>query len=322
MTKRLAIVVPCYNEEEVFLDTNSILEDLLKELIKKKKIKNNSFILYVDDGSKDKTWSLIFEAHEKSKYVFGLKLAANRGHQYALYAGLMQAKEEADITISIDADLQDDVNVIEKMIDKYYEGAEVVYGVRNDRSSDSAFKRGTANFFYKFMTFMGSNSVENSADFRLMSSLVLNELGQYSETNLYLRGIVPDLGFKQDKVFYQRKPRLKGESKYPLKKMISLAINGITSASVKPLNIIFYIGVLMVVFSIVAIIYSLIRMAGGNTIEGWTSLFVSIWFVGGLILISLGVIGAYVGKTFMEVKNRPRYYIEKYLAHKENGKKN
>ncbi len=315
MIKRLAIVVPCYNEEEALVDTNEVLIDLLNDLIKRKLIKGNSFILYVNDGSKDNTWEVIEKAYKDSKLVHGLNLAGNKGHQNALLAGLMTVKDEVDVTISIDADLQDDVGVIEEMINKYYAGCDIVYGVRNDRTSDSAFKKFTAEAFYKFMNIMGTKTVYNSADFRLMSNRALDELSLYSETHLFLRGLATELGFRTDCVYYKRSPRLKGESKYPLKKMISFAFNGVTSFSDKPLTMILYLGFIAILVSIIAVIYSLIQHINGQTIQGWTSLFASIWFIGGVQLVSLGIIGQYVGKTFIETKKRPRYYIERYLNH-------
>jgi len=313
--KRLAIVVPCYKEVEVFDDTNKALTELLTSLIKKKKVTPNSFILYVNDGSRDGTWEKIVEAHKNSKLVYGLNLAGNKGHQNALYAGLMQVKDIVDITVSIDADLQDDINVIEEMIDKAEEGNDIVYGVRNDRTSDSFFKRFTANSFYKVMTKLGTKQVENHADFRLMSSRALDELSLYGETHLYLRGIATQLGFNTACVYYARKPRTKGESKYPFKKMISFAFEGITSFSDKLLTLILYIGFIAIIISLIAIIYSLVKHAQGETIVGWTSLFVSMWFIGGVQLISIGIVGKYVGKTYIESKKRPRYYIESYLSH-------
>ena len=317
MIKRLAIVVPCYNEEEALVDTDVVLNNLLKDLIKRKVIKSNSFILYVNDGSKDNTWEVIKKAYKDSKYVYGLNLAGNKGHQNALLAGLMQVKDEVDMTISIDADLQDDVGVIEEMVNKYYEGSDIVYGVRNDRTSDSGFKKFTAEAFYKMMNWLGAKTVYNSADFRLMSNRALDELSLYSETHLFLRGLAPELGFKTDCVYYKRSPRLKGESKYPLKKMLSFAFNGVTSFSDKPLTLILYLGMIAILIAIIAVIYSLVEHAHGNTIQGWTSLFVSIWFIGGVQLVCLGVIGQYVGKTFVEAKKRPRYYIESYIKHEE-----
>lgn len=319
--KKLAIVVPCYNEEEVFEDTKKELTKVLISLIEKNKISSNSFLLFVDDGSKDKTWNLIEEAHKTSKNIYGLKLVSNRGHQNALFAGLMFAKDNADVSISIDADLQDDTKVIEEMVDKYNEGFDIVYGVRNDRTTDTFFKRTTANLFYKLMKALGSKAIENSADFRLLSKRVLEELSLYEEYHLFLRGLVPSLGYKQTCVYYKRSPRLKGESKYPFKKMLSFAFDGVTSFSDVPLNIILYLGFFSIIVSFISIIYSLIRHIQGNTIVGWTSLFISLWFIGGLILISLGVVGKYVGKTFIESKKRPRYYIETILSYNKSGGK-
>lgn len=314
---RLAIVVPCYNEEEVLETTNEELVRVLKDLIDKNKVSDDSYIMYVNDGSKDSTWNRILEAYNETKLVRGLNLAGNKGHQNALYAGLMYAKEDADMSISIDADLQDDTKVIEEMVDKYNQGIDIVYGVRNDRSSDSFFKRFTAQSFYRVMNMLGAKSVYNHADFRLMSKRAMDELALYKETHLFLRGIMPELGFKTDCVYYSRKERMAGESKYPLKKMLSFAFNGITSFSVKPLTMILWLGFIAIFISFAAIIYSLIRHFQGATITGWTSLFASIWFIGGVQLICVGVIGQYVGKTFMEVKERPRYYIESYKDHKE-----
>lgn len=313
---RLAIVVPCYNEEEVLETTNEELVRVLKDLIDKNKVSDDSYIMYVNDGSKDSTWDKILEAYNDTKLVRGLNLAGNKGHQNALYAGLMYAKKDADMSISIDADLQDDTKVIEEMVDKYNQGIDIVYGVRNDRSSDSFFKRFTAQSFYRVMNMLGAKSVYNHADFRLMSKRAMDELALYKETHLFLRGIMPELGFKTDCVYYSRKERMAGESKYPLKKMLSFAFNGITSFSVKPLTMILWLGFIAIFISIVAIIYSLVRHFQGATITGWTSLFASIWFIGGVQLICVGVIGQYVGKTFMEIKERPRYYIESYKDHK------
>ena len=315
MIKKLAIVVPCYNEEEALVDTNETLIELLDDLIRRKVVKEDSFILYVNDGSKDNTWEIIEKAYNESNLVHALNLAGNKGHQNALLAGLMTIKDEVDVSVSIDADLQDDVDAIEEMINKYYAGSDIVYGVRNDRTSDSAFKRFTAEAFYKFMNIMGAKTVYNSADFRLMSKRALDELSLYSESHLFLRGLATELGFKTDCVYYKRSPRLKGESKYPLKKMISFAFNGVTSFSDKPLTMILYLGFIAILVSLVAVIYSLIQHINGQTIQGWTSLFASIWFIGGVQLVSLGIIGQYVGKTFIETKKRPRYYIERYLNH-------
>ena len=316
---RCAIVVPCFNEEEVFDDSNTKLLKVLDDLISKNKIDNESFILYVDDGSKDKTWKKITEAYAINKKIYGLKLAANKGHQNALYAGLMYAKEISDIMISIDADLQDDVGVIEEMIDEYNKGNDIVYGVRNDRSSDSFFKRFSAQSFYRLMNILGARSIYNHADFRLMSKRAVEELSLYKESHLFLRGIVPELGFNTSRVYYSRKERLAGESKYPLKKMISFAFNGITSFSIKPLTLILYGGIISIFVSIIIIIYAIIQHFNGETIVGWTSLFASIWFIGGVQLVSLGIIGQYVGKNFIESKHRPRYYIEAYLKHDKDA---
>ena len=311
---RLAIVVPCYNEEEVFEETNKQLLIVVKDLINKNKINSDSYIIYVNDGSKDKTWEKIVQAYNcESDYVRGLNFAGNKGHQNAVYAGLMYAKEDADMSISIDADLQDDVDVIEEMVDKFNEGIDIVYGVRNDRSSDSFFKRFTAQSFYRVMNILGAKSVYNHADFRLMSKRAMEELSLYKETHLFLRGIAPELGFKTDCVYYSRKERMAGESKYPFKKMVSFAFNGITSFSIKPLTIILYLGVIAIMISIVQVIYSLVQHFNGATVTGWTSVFASIWFLGGVQLTAIGVIGQYVGKIFMEVKERPRYFIQEYL---------
>lgn len=311
---RLAIVVPCYNEEEVFSETNKQLVNVIKDLIDKNKIDSNSYIMYVNDGSKDDTWDKITDAFNvESDYVRGLNFAGNKGHQNAVYAGLMYAKEDADMSISIDADLQDDIAVIEEMVDKYNEGVDIVYGVRNDRSSDSFFKRFTAQSFYRVMNLLGAKSVYNHADFRLMSKRAMEELSLYKETHLFLRGIAPELGFKTDCVYYSRKERMAGESKYPFKKMISFAFNGITSFSIKPLTIILYLGVIAIIISVLQVIYSLVQHFNGSTVTGWTSVFASIWFLGGVQLTAIGVIGQYVGKIFMEVKERPRYFVQEYL---------
>lgn len=313
--KRLAIVVPCYNEEEVFPSTNKQLIELLQNLIQNKKITDNSFILYVNDGSKDKTWDLIKEAYDNSKLVHGLNFAGNKGHQNAVYAGLMACKDDVDFTISIDADLQDDISVMAEMIEKYEEGCDIVYGVRNQRTTDSWFKRFTAESFYKVMEMMGAKSVYNHADYRLMSNRACDELSLYSETHLFLRGIATNLGFKTDCVYYARKEREAGESKYPLKKMISFAFDGITSFSIKPLTMILGLGGFAIVVSVISLVYALVRHYSGHTIPGWTSIFVSIWFLGGLQLLSIGIVGQYVGKTFMESKKRPRYFIKDHLKH-------
>ena len=315
--KTIYLVLPCYNEEAVLHETSSRLKVKMNQLISENKISKDSRVTFVDDGSKDNTWSIIEELKESDELFAGVKLSRNRGHQNALLAGLMQVKDEVDVTISIDADLQDDVGVIEEMVEKYYSGCDIVYGVRNDRTSDSGFKKFTAEAFYKLMNYMGAKTVYNSADFRLMSNRALDELSLYSETHLFLRGLAPELGFKTDCVYYKRSPRLKGESKYPLKKMLSFAFNGVTSFSDKPLTLILYLGFIAILIAIIAVIYSLVQHASGHTIQGWTSLFASIWFIGGVQLVCLGVIGQYVGKTFIETKKRPRYYVESYLNHND-----
>lgn len=310
---KLCIVVPCYNEEEMLPITVPALNKVLDDLISKNKIDKESFVLYVDDGSKDKTWDVICNLHAKYSQACGLKLAGNVGHQFALTAGLLSAKELSDVTISIDADLQDDVSVIEEMIDKYHAGKDIVYGVRSDRSSDSFFKRVTAQGFYKVMSFMGVKTVYNHADFRLMSKRAVEHFSKYEETNLFLRGMMPLIGYETDSVYYERKTRVAGESKYPLKKMLALAWNGITSFSVKPIDFIAWLGALIVCCSILAAIYALVSFAIGHVVPGWTSLILSIWFIGGVQLLSIGLIGQYIGKIYIEVKHRPRYNIEELL---------
>lgn len=311
---RLAIVVPCYNEQEVFPLCAEKLTEVIKDLIIKQKVAKNSFILFVDDGSKDKTWELISGEAAKNKYVRGLKLSGNVGHQNALLAGLVTANDSSDMTVSIDADLQDDVTAIEKMVDKYLDGFDVVYGVRNDRSSDSVFKRTTAQGFYKLMSTLGAKSVYNHADFRLMSHRAVESLKKYKERNLFLRGIVPLIGFKSDSVYYERSKRAAGESKYPLKKMLKFAFDGITSFSIKPITLITLLGVLIIICCIVALVYTLISYFAGRTEPGWASLILSIWFIGGVQLVSIGLVGQYVGKIYIESKERPRFNIEEYLG--------
>ena len=311
---RLAIVVPCYNEEEMLPLSSKALRDVLKDLIDKQKIAPDSFILFVDDGCKDKTWNCIEEEHRLHESVKGLKLAGNVGHQFALTAGLITAKDLSDVTVSIDADLQDDVNVIEEMIDKFHAGNDIVYGVRSDRSSDSFFKRFTAQGFYKVMEMMGVKTVYNHADFRLMSKRALEQFSKYKETNLFLRGMMPLIGYQTDCVYYERKERVAGESKYPLKKMLALAFNGISSFSVKPISFITAIGANIIALSFLAAVYAFWSYFAGNVTAGWTSLILSIWFLGGVQLLSIGLIGQYIGKIYIEVKQRPRYNIETFLG--------
>lgn len=318
---RLALVVPCYNEEAVIKISSEALRGVLKDLIEKQKIAQDSFVLFVDDGSKDRTWELIEEEHRLYGNVKGLKLAGNVGHQFALTAGLLTAKDCSDVTVSIDADLQDDVTVIEEMVDKFHAGNDIVYGVRKDRSSDTFFKRFTAQSFYKLMAMMGVKTVYNHADFRLMSRRAVEQFSKYKETNLFLRGMMPLIGYRTDCVYYERKERVAGESKYPLKKMLALAFNGISSFSVKPISLITTLGIAIIVLSFFAAVYALVSYFTGRVTAGWTSLILSIWFLGGVQLVSIGLIGQYIGKIYIEVKQRPRYNIETFLDEKESGDK-
>ena len=311
---RLAIVVPCYNEEEVLKIASEALRGVLDDLVAREKVAPESFILFVNDGSRYRTWELIEEEHRLYPgQIRGVKLAGNVGHQFALTAGLLTAMERCDVTVSIDADLQDDVTVIEEMIDKFHEGNDIVYGVRRERKTDTFFKRTTAQAFYKLMALMGVKTVYNHADFRLMSRRAVEHFSQYKETNLFLRGMMPLIGYQTDNVYYDRKERVAGESKYPLKKMLALAFNGISSFSVKPISMITGLGLFIIVCSVFAAIYALISYFTGSVVPGWTSLILSIWFLGGLQLMAVGMVGQYIGKIYMEVKQRPRYNIEKIL---------
>ncbi len=309
----LYIVVPCYNEELVLKETTKRLKEKIENLVASKKISKKSRVLYVNDGSKDKTWELIKKINEEEEYFTGLSLSRNRGHQNALLAGLMTAKEKANLVISMDADLQDDIHAIDEMIKKYNEGSDIVYGVRSSRKKDTFFKKVTAEGFYKFMKLMGVDIVFNHADYRLTSKRVLDELENFKEVNLFLRGLFPLIGFKTEIVYYERKERFAGESKYPLKKMLNFAWDGISSFSVKPLRFITGLGFLLTLFSILVLIYSLIVKIIGNAVSGWTFIVCSIWFVGGLQMLSLGIIGEYIGKIYNETKQRPRYIISENL---------
>lgn len=311
--KILYLVIPCYNEEEVLGITTEALTEKMNDLIKAKKIAKESKVLYVNDGSKDRTWEIIEEIHSKNNMFCGVKLSRNRGHQNALLAGLMVAKEHSDITISMDADLQDDINVIDKMLEEYENGAEIVYGVRSSRKKDTFFKKFTAEGFYKFMKLMGVEIVFNHADCRLMSKITLDGLQQFEEVNLFLRGIVPQIGYKTSVAYYERNERAAGESKYPLKKMLKFAMEGITSFSVKPLKMITSIGFIMSIFSFAILIYALVVKLLGNAVSGWTFIIFSIWLVAGIQMLSLGIIGEYIGKIYNETKRRPKYIIEKEL---------
>lgn len=310
-TVKLVIVVPCYNEEEVLKETTRQLSDILALMKNEGKIEDGR-ILYVDDGSKDATWPLIEQLADSTPCVMGLKLAHNVGHQQALWAGLdWVASSNYDAAVSIDADLQDDVSAIPQMADLYNKGIDIVYGVRKERKTDTFFKKHTAQLFYKLMRTMGGEIVYNHADFRLMSRRALKALVSYSERNLFLRGLVPMLGYSYASVYYDRKERFAGESKYPFTKMLNFALDGITSFSVKPLRLITTAGLIFMLASIIAIIYALSAFASGHVFPGWTSLLISVWFIGGAVLTAIGIIGEYIGKIYKEVKRRPRYFIEK-----------
>ena len=310
---KLYLAVPCYNEEEVLFDTTEKLTKKYDQLIADGKITNDSKIVYIDDGSKDKTWEIISELYKTNTYVNGIKMSRNRGHQNALLGGLLTIKDDCDCVISIDADLQDDINAFDKMIEDFENGSEIVYGVRSKRATDTAFKRMTAQGFYKILSALGAEVVYNHADFRLMSRRALNALADFKEVNLFLRGLVPLVGYKSSVVEYERSERLAGESKYPLKKMLGLAWDGVTSLSMKPIRMITVLGVIVFCISIIMLIYSVVMWAIGNTVSGWTSMTVSIWAIGGLQLLAIGVVGEYIGKIYMETKNRPRFIVEEQL---------
>lgn len=317
MNSILYVVIPCYNEEAVLAETTKQLKAKMEKLIKDKKISPKSKVMYVNDGSKDKTWSIIKDINKKEPLFTGVTLSRNRGHQNALLGGLMTAKKYADVVISMDADLQDDINAIDEMLEKYHAGCDIVYGVRSARKKDTWFKRFTAEGFYKFMKMLGVDIVYNHADYRLTSKRVLDNLENFKEVNLFLRGIFPLIGYKTDVVYYERNERFAGESKYPLKKMLNFAWDGITSFSVKPLRIICTLGFVILFASIIIMLYSLIRKLTGNTVDGWSFLAISIWFIGGLQMISVGIIGEYVGKMYNETKQRPRFIISENLEEKE-----
>lgn len=309
----LSIVVPCYKEEEVLNETTSRLTSVLEELIEESKISPDSFILYVNDGSTDNTWPIISQLHTTNHYVRGVNLACNVGHQNALWAGLTVAVEHADMIVSIDADLQDDVNAIKEMVDRYHDGYDVVYGVRNERKTDTWFKRTTALAFYRLMKVMGTKTVYNHADFRLMSKRATQQLLKYSERNLFIRGLVPLVGYRSAKVYYNRAERFAGESKYPLSKMLNFAVDGITSFSVKPIRLIMALGGVFLLVAFWVFVYTLWSYLTGHVVAGWSSLMLSVWFCSGCVLIALGVIGEYIGKLYVEVKARPRFNIEEIL---------
>ena len=317
--KTLYVVVPCYREEAVLPETARRLKEKLTALMQAGKISRHSRILFVNDGSKDRTWEIIEELHRGDRLFSGVNLSRNRGHQNALLAGLMTAVQYADMMVSMDADLQDDIDAMDRMIDAYHEGCDVVYGMRSSRKTDSFFKRFTAESFYKLMKAMGVDIVFNHADYRLMSRRAVEGLSQFKEVNLFLRGIVPQIGYSWTTVEYERAKRFAGESKYPLKKMLSFAFDGITSFSVKPLRLILFLGAVIFALSLVMLLWTLIRWIAGATVSGWASLMCSIWMIGGIQLLALGVIGEYMGKVYSEAKARPRFIIERVLNDKDNN---
>lgn len=311
--KVLWLVIPCYNEEAVLSETSKKTQEIFEDLIRRGKISVNSKIVFVNDGSKDNTWKLIQKYHKEDSVFAGINLSRNKGHQNALLAGLNIARKYADIVISMDADLQDDINVIEKFVDKHDEGYDVIYGVRSSRKKDSFFKKFTAESFYKLMQVLGVDIVFNHADCRLMSRRALEGLEKFDEVNLFLRGIVPQIGFPSTIVEYERNERFAGESKYPLKKMLSFAIEGITSFSIKPIRMVTSLGVITFIISIILLFYFFIQYFIGNTVQGWATIAVSVWALGGLQILSIGIIGEYIGKTYLEAKSRPKYIVESIL---------
>ena len=314
MADKLMVVIPCYNEEEVLHETARRLTEKMAELVNKGYCAENSRVLLVDDGSKDKTWEMICELHKENPLFEGLKLSRNRGHQNALLAGLMTAKEHADVCISMDADLQDDMDAMNRFLEEYQKGCDIVYGVRNKRETDTFFKRQTALAFYRLMKGLGVDITYNHADYRLMSRRALEGLAQFREVNLFLRGLAPLVGYQSGYVYYDRSERFAGESKYPFKKMLAFAVDGITSFSVKPLRLITAIGMVVFLASLCMLLYTLISWASGHTVTGWTSTLASIWMIGGIQLLSLGVIGEYIGKIYNETKSRPRFIIDRYVS--------
>ncbi|MBQ1185371.1 MAG: glycosyltransferase family 2 protein [Muribaculaceae bacterium] len=313
MSKTISIVVPCYNEEAALQHTMPQLLNILNRLSDEGKISSESFVLCVDDGSRDKTWDEICRLHDQDPRVKGITLAHNRGHQYALLAGLMEVRDRCDAAVSIDADLQDDPNAIIEMVDAFLDGKEIVYGVRASRATDTWFKRTTARAFYKFQASMGLQTVYDHADYRLMSSRALDILSQYGESNLFLRGIIPQIGLPTAIVKYDRHERVAGESKYPLKKMLAFSVDGITSFSARPMRMIFFVGLTLLLIDIIVALYVLIAYFGDTAMAGWPSIMLSVWFLGSLILMAIGIVGEYIGKIFVEVKARPRFNIKSTL---------
>ena len=313
----LYVVIPCYNEEEVLPETTKRLKEKMTELIKNKKISDKSKVMYVNDGSKDKTWEIIKDIHKSEKHFTGITLSRNRGHQNALVAGLLTAKKYADVVISMDADLQDDINAIDEMLDKYYDGCDIVYGVRSSRQKDTWFKKTTAEGFYKFMGFMGVDIVYNHADYRLTSKRVLDNFEDYKEVNLFLRGIFPLIGYKSDIVYYERAERFAGKSKYPLKKMLNFAFDGITSFSVKPIRFISSTGLILSLLSFLFLIYIVVsKLVGASLVSGWTSIVALVSFFGSFQILCIGLIGEYIAKIYLEVKARPRFFVSENLEEK------
>lgn len=311
--KSLYLVIPCYNEEEVINETAKRLKDKITSLIERSKISKDSKIVFINDGSSDSTWKIIQKLHEDNKIFSGINLSKNRGHQNALLAGLMTVKDFCDFSISLDVDLQDDINAIDEMVDKFYSGYDIVYGVRSSRNKDTFFKKFTAETFYKLMNLLGAKTVFNHADYRLLSKRALIGLSEFKEVNLFLRGIVPLIGYSSTTVSYERAERFAGESKYPLLKMISFAFEGITSLSIQLIRLITFTGFLMIMISIIVSIYSLYNYFFGDVSPGWASIIISLWFIGGLLMMSLGIVGEYIGKIYLETKSRPRFIIDTFL---------
>lgn len=314
MAKTIHMVIPCYNEEQVLPKTMTVLTGLYEGFVNKQLILPDSRIVFVDDGSSDRTWEIIEREAGLNSRIAGISLTANKGHQYALLAGLIRASKTADAVITMDADLQDDVNAIEQFIKKFYEGFEIVYGVRSSRKTDSFFKRTTAQAFYKFQNIMGIKTIYNHADFRLMGKRAINSLEKYEESNLYLRGIVPSLGYKSDRVYFERKEREAGTTKYSIGKMLGLAINGITSFSMRPIRFITYLGVFFFLLGILMIIYFVILYMHSGLVPGWASIICTLWIIGGMVMLSLGITGEYIGKIYLEVKRRPRYEYDQIVG--------
>ena len=322
MKEKLYLVIPCYNEEEVLPDTASKLKTVMKDMMERQIISEESRIIFVNDGSMDLTWRLIEDLYNSNALFGGINLSRNRGHQNALLAGLLTVRDDADIMISLDADLQDDISVLEKMVEKYYAGYDVVYGVRSDRRKDSFLKRSTAQGFYKLTQHLGGELIYNHADFRLMSRRAVDGLAEFTEVNLFLRGIVPLIGYPSTIVEYERGARMAGESKYPVGKMVSLAVEGITSLSIRPIRIVTFLGIFMFFVSVLMLAYAFVSFFTGHVVAGWASVLVSVWAIGGILLISVGIVGEYIGKIYLETKRRPRFIVESYLNHRDTDTKN